>query len=134
MDKNIAKSRLLDLYKIALADGVIKQNEYHFILDIAEKIGLSKDEALDIINGEIDFKLIKPQSFNERMQHLFQMLFIMKIDGEVNQKEIDQILNIALYLGLNLIMTEELIKVINNYKQNLVPQEEMISVVKRHLN
>jgi len=134
MDKNIAKSRLLDLYKIALADGVIKQNEYHFILDIAEKIGLSKDEALDIINGEIDFKLINPQSFNERMQHLFQMLFIMKIDGEVNQKEIDQILNIALYLGLNLIMTEELIKVINNYKQNLVPQEEMISVVKRHLN
>ena len=134
MNKDIAKTRLLDLYKIALADGIIKQNEYHFILDIAVKIGLTKDEALDIINGEINFKLQKPQSYNDRMQHLFQMLFLMKIDGEINPKEIELILNIALHLGLNLIMTKELVKVISNYKQNLVPQNEMIRIVKMHLN
>jgi len=134
MNKDIAKTRLLDLYKIALADGIIKQNEYHFILDIAIKIGLTKDEALDIINGDINFELQKPQSYNDRMQHLFQMLFLMKIDGEINPKEIKQILNIALHLGLNLRMTEELVKVISNYKKKLVPQEEMIRIVKIHLN
>ena len=39
MDKNIAKTRLLDLYKIAISDGKIDKNEYRFIIDIAKSIG-----------------------------------------------------------------------------------------------
>jgi len=134
MNKNIAKTRLLDLYKIALSDGKIVQNEYQFLIDIASNIGLEKDDVLDIISGEINFEIEQPKSINDRMQHLFQMLFLMKIDGDINDKEVDAIKNIALYLGLNLSMTEELIRIIKNYASKRVPQEEMISVVKRHLN
>jgi uncharacterized tellurite resistance protein B-like protein len=134
MDKNIAKTRLLDLYKIAISDGKIDKNEYRFIIDIAKSIGLNSNEALDIINKNIDFKITPPQSINERMQHLFQMLFLIKIDGEIHTKEINIIKNTALYLGLNLSMTDELIEVIKNYKKELVPKEEMIRIVKQHMN
>ena len=134
MDKNIAKTRLLDLYKIAISDGKIDKNEYRFIIDIAKSIGLNSNDALDIINKNIDFKITLPQSINERMQHLFQMLFLIKIDGEIHTKEINIIKNTALYLGLNLSMTDELIEVIKNYKKELVPKEEMIRIVKQHMN
>lgn len=134
MNKDIAKTRLLDLYKIAISDGKIVKNEYRFLLDIALQMGLEENDVLDIINNEIDFKIMPPHALNDRMQHLFQMLFMMKIDGEIKPEEIRIIKNTALYLGLNLSMTDELITIIHKYKQNLVPQEEMIRIVKRHMN
>ncbi len=134
MNKSTAKTRLFDLYKIASSDGIIKKNEYHFLIDIAQNIGLNEDDALDIINGKIDFELQEPVSINERMQHLFQMLFLMKIDGEIAPEESNTIKNIVLYLGLNLTMTDELIKLIKKYKTNLVPEFEMIRLVKLYMN
>ncbi len=134
MNKDIAKTRLLDLYKIAYADGKIVHNEYRFLIDIAHQIGLTENDVLDIINKNIDFNILPPKSINERMQHLFQMLYMMKIDGVIRSQEIEIIKNTALFLGLNLSMTDELIEIISKYKQQLVPQEELIRVVKLHMN
>ncbi len=134
MNKNIAKTQLLDLYKIAISDGIIDKNEYRFMLDIGRNYGLEENEILDIINKNIDFEMQEAISFNERMQHLFQMLFLMKIDGKVKASEIQTLKNIALYLGINLNMTEELINIIQKHKQNNVPVSEMIEIVKLHLN
>ena len=131
---DVAKTRLLDLYKIALSDGKVDENEYHLILDIAKSIGIKEDDVFDIINGVINFEIKEPRSINERMQHLFQMLFLMKIDGDINPKEIQTIKNIVLYLGLNLAMTDELIKLISKYKKQLVPETEMIRLVKTYMN
>lgn len=133
-EKNIAKTRLLDLYKIALADGKIEQNEYQLLFDISQSLGLNENDVLDVINGENNFALEKPSTFQDRMQHLFQMLFLMKIDGEINAKEISTIKSIALHLGLDLQMTKELIDIISQFKNGLVPQAKMIQEVKRHMN
>ena len=132
--KNIAKTRLLDLYKIAISDGLMHKNEYHLIIDIAKEIGLAENDALDIINGNIDFEIQEPININERMQHLFQMLFLMKIDGEIDSKEILTIKNIVLYLGLNLDMIDDMIKLVSKYKNSLIPESEMIIMVKKHMN
>lgn len=131
---NIAKTRLLDLYKIALADGKIEPNEYQLLFDISQSLGLNENDVLDVINGESNFDLEKPSTFQDRMQHLFQMLFLMKIDGEINTKEISTIKSIALHLGLDILMTNELVDIISQYKNGLVPQEKMIEEVKRHMN
>jgi len=132
--KDIAKTRLLDLYKIAISDGVLHKNEYHLIIDIAYKIGLSENDALDIINGNINFEIQEPIDINERMQHLFQMLFLMKIDGEIDPKEIITIKNIVLYLGLNLEMIDDMIKLVSKYKSSLIPESEMIVLVRKYMN
>jgi uncharacterized tellurite resistance protein B-like protein len=132
--KDVAKSRLLDLYRIALADGKIQKNEYHLIIDIARKIGLTDDDTLDILNGVIDFDITIPNSINDRMQHLFHMLFLMKVDGDINSKEVQTIKNIVITLGLNLSMTDELIKLMSKYKTQLVPESEMIKLVKTYMN
>lgn len=132
--KNIEKTRLLDLYKIAKSDGIIKTNEYQFLIDIAIKIGLQENDALDIINGNINFDIQEPISINDRMQHLFQMLFLMKIDGEIADEEISTIKNIVLYLGLNIAMTNDLITLMIKHKNSLVPESEMIQLVKLHMN
>ena len=132
--KNIAKTRLLDLYRIAISDGVMHKNEFHLIIDIAKKMGLTENDALDIINGEINFEIQEPININERMQHLFQMLFLMKVDGEIDSKEITTIKNIVLYLGLNLEMIDDMIQLVSKYKNSLIPETEMIILVKKHMN
>ena len=132
--KNIAKTRLLDLYKIAISDGALHQDEYHLIIDIANRIGLSEDDALDIINGNINFEIQEPININDRMQHLFQMLFLMKIDGKIDPKEIVTIKNIVLYLGLNLDMIDDMIKLVSKYKSSLIPESEMIILVRKYMN
>ena len=132
--KNIAKTRLLDLYRIAISDGVMHKSEFHLIIDIAKKMGLTENDALDIINGDINFEIQEPININERMQHLFQMLFLMKIDGEIDTKEISTIKNIVLYLGLNLEMIDDMIKLVSKYKNSLIPESEMIIMVKKHMN
>ena len=40
----------------------------------------------------------------------------------------------ALHLGLDIMMTKDLIDIISQYKNGLVPQEKMIAEVKRHMN
>jgi len=133
-EKNIAQTRLLDLYKIALADGKIEPNEYQLLFDISKSLGLAENDVLDINNGENSFELEKPSTFQDRMQHLFQMLFLMKIDGEIDAKEVSTIKSMALHLGLDIMMTKDLIDIISQYKNGLVPQEKMIAEVKRHMN
>jgi len=134
VNKDIAKTRFSDLLFIAKSDGKVTKNEYHLLLDIAKIIGLSEDEALDMINGENHFQSAKPTSYHDRMQHLFQLLFIMKIDGDIDRKEIEAVKNIALYLGLNLNLTDDLIDVLRKHKNQLIPEKEMIEQVKKYLN
>ncbi|MBN2669885.1 MAG: hypothetical protein JXR60_11750 [Bacteroidales bacterium] len=134
MDKNTAKSRLFDLYQIAVADQTVKTNEYQFLIDIAKSLELSENDVIDLMEGHLEFTITKPISYEDRMQHLFQLLFLMKIDGEIHQEEIIRIKNIALHLGLNLMLTDELIALIIKFKNDLVPEKEMLAQIKKHLN
>jgi len=134
MDKDIAFSELLDLYMLAVSDGSINQNETQLLFEIGKQIGLNHDDVLDVINHPKEVKMLKSTSYEERMQHLFRLLFLMKIDGEVKPSEIDLIQQIALHLGLNLNLTNDLIDVIIRHKQSDVPEAEMIAQIKKYLN
>ncbi len=134
MDKDIAFSELLDLYMLAVSDGSINQNETQLLFEIGKQIGLNHDDVLDVINHPKEVKMLKSTSYEERMQHLFRLLFLMKIDGEVKPSEIDLIQQIALHLGLNLNLTNDLIDIIIRHKQSDVPEAEMIAQIKKYLN
>jgi uncharacterized tellurite resistance protein B-like protein len=134
MDKDIAFSELLDLYMLAVSDGSINQNETQLLFEIGKQIGLNHDDVLDVINHPKEVKMLKSTSYEERMQHLFRLLFLMKIDGEVKPSEIDLIQQIALHLGLNLNLTNDLVDIIIRHKQSDVPEAEMIAQIKKYLN
>lgn len=134
MQSHISKSRILNLYKVALADGKASKDEMQFIFDVASDMGLSQDEVLDVINHQDDFELEYPDTVQARTEHLLRLLFLMKLDGDINPKEVALIQQTALLLGLNLEMTDELIELIRQYKNGLVPEQKTVAIIKTYLN
>lgn len=125
------KSILIDLIRLADADGDIDLNESFFISKIAQRLGVD-DEALE----EMYLSPNQPvQSLNSEFSRILQLqrLFMtMCVDGEIEKEELDYIRSVGLRLGLDLNTLNNLL---TSLKRN--PNQELPNIwesFKKHHN
>ena len=98
----MAKNQLSVLIKLALQDGSIDQSERDLILRIGTAHGLSKAEVEDIIQNpkkEINFEKLSDE---ERFEILYNLVHLMKVDGEIFDEEISYCMKLTRKLGFPL--------------------------------
>jgi len=92
-------SHIKNLVALAASDGEIDQNELNLIFSIGEKVGLSRDELLRIIQRPNSISFRAPDYFRERIEQLYDMVLVMMIDGEVHENEVALCKLTAIRLG-----------------------------------
>ncbi|MEL6675878.1 MAG: hypothetical protein AAFR61_26965 [Bacteroidota bacterium] len=109
-----------NLYLIAIADGQITEEEEELLIEIAYNLGLSQEDIEYIAGHTGELELIIPEEEQERFYSLKNLIYMMIVDGEIDQEEYALCLEFAEASG----MGEAEIKVIlQEYEEDQQEQQ-----------
>ncbi len=122
-DESSDKNYLKQLLRVAMSDGNIDTKESEFIDKIASKFDVTAEELKEIKSNLQDIKFKEPATSKSRFQMVFDLVWIMLIDGEIDVSEIHICSRIALKLGYEPQIVENLVNAIqNNLKEGKDPE------------
>ena len=94
------KGHIMNLIKLAKADGIISRQESGLLVKIGEKNGISEEEVFEMVEVSDDFFYNKPANDTERFNQMYDLVEMMAIDGVVDDKEISYTIEIAEKMGI----------------------------------
>jgi uncharacterized membrane protein YebE (DUF533 family) len=93
------KTELNILINLASSDGKIEERESKLIRMVAKANGLSKEETDDLMNSPKPIENVSALTSDEKFEHLYYLIQMMKMDGQVFKSEITFCENIAEKMG-----------------------------------
>lgn len=94
------RSHIMNLVQLAKADGKITKSESGLLIKIGERNGVSADEVFEMVDASDDFFFKKPQTDTQRFDQLFDLVEMLKINGNVRQVELSYTIEIAEKMGI----------------------------------
>lgn len=133
-DRKSKESYIAVLLMLAEADDLDHIYEEQFINHVAERLGLNEKDVRQIDQHPENLTFDFPKDEQGRMNLLYHLLFLMKIDGSVAPSEIKLCHEIGLRLGFNYQMVNELIQVMSEHLGKTIPQDVLLNIIKKYLN
>ena len=131
---NKKKTHLLMLLMMAEADDNDHLLEMIFISQVAARLGLDPEDVEEIDQNPQDITFVISKSESERMEILYDLLFLMKFDREVDDDEVELIHRLGFRMGFRPTMTQEMVEVMRQHIGQLVPQDALLDIVRKYMN
>ena len=125
-------SLLSELIKLARCDHKVREQEYEFLLTIAQSINVSKEDFDSLFDKYIEFA--PPESEFDRILQFHRLVLVMNVDQETSDLEIKFIKDIGIRLGLNPFATNQVLVEMNKYPEKVIPPEKLIEIFKAYYN
>ncbi|MEL7001598.1 MAG: TerB family tellurite resistance protein [Bacteroidota bacterium] len=97
-DKN--KSHLKNLMSIAMADGQFAESERHILFSVARRLGMSDEDISIVYENPESIQFIPPSSHNEKMDQIYDFIYLISADRTVDPKELDICKKLASHLEI----------------------------------
>lgn len=118
------------LFKMAHSDGHMDECEYHFILKIAQRLELEVNfEELHKNLGNITFNPEASKRFG--FDFLFDMSWLMLVDGEIDDQELELGMDLGQQLGYRSANIKQMILSIGQHKKMGLPPAEIKEKLKQ---
>lgn len=117
------------MIQLLKADGKESSREWAYVNEVANQYDLEISSA---VQSASTINLAVPD--HDRMVLFYYLLFLSKIDGEVDDQEVLLLRDFALRLGFRPAMADDFAGVLRAYSGQQVPTEEMIGVIRKYLN
>ena len=124
-------SILSEMIAMAKADNVVSDSEYYFLLSVAEQLGVDKETFESLFDTKV--KKIIPKTQAERILQFHRLVLLMNVD-EQHELEIAKLHNIGLGMGLPPSAIEQVLTVMHQYPNKIVPPDVLINIFKAHYN
>ena len=98
-----------NIYKIAVADGYLVREEKEMLLEVAQRMGVSRAQARDIMQKITHLEFIIPDEYEEQMMHLEYIIRMMMIDHEIHDREYELCFAFAKQIGHNEVILQKMI-------------------------
>ena len=128
------QTHILTLLMMAEADNVDHENEIRFINNVAGRIGLSEADVVEIDRHPERLTFSLPETEPDRMTVLYDLLFLMKIDGNVAEEEKELVRELGVRLGFRINMIEEFIETMTEYIGREVPPNALLDIIRKYMN
>lgn len=122
------------LIQLSKADNYFDEFELTYLLKVGRHIGLSDDSVEIMIKENKVLPLTVPKDEQERMTIIYYMLFLMKVDDDVNKEERELLHHYGFKLGFSAEMIEDFIQVIINNKGANLETEALLKVIRKYQN
>ncbi|MEL4307643.1 TerB family tellurite resistance protein [Joostella sp. CR20] len=132
-EKNQKLSLLAEMIALVNADKVVHEQEYAFIKTIATHLGVSETELETLFNNT-STPYVPPVPESQRILQFHRLVLLMNIDQENHPEEIQRLKEFGLRMGLSPFATNQVLKVMNNYPNKVIPPEVLIDIFKTHYN
>jgi uncharacterized tellurite resistance protein B-like protein len=90
-----------NLYLIAVIDKKLAKEEINFLVQIAQQMGISVRESTNIMMNSQTIELQIPETEEERINQLQDIISLMMIDKRIHEKEYELCSKFAETLGLD---------------------------------
>jgi len=121
-----------DMIAMAKADQTIGDQEYEFILLVADKLNVEKFEVDKLIEKPINAVVFKTEL--ERITQFHRVLLVMSVDAKINPSEMDRLRNYGLKLGVRPEAIERILIEMRAYDNNMIPSERLMEIFKQFYN
>lgn len=129
---NQRNSLFSQLILLAQSDGEVNYQEFQFLLGLAYQMGMDKDELKHLFEEHIDFH--PPKIEYERIVQFQRLILMMNVDLEIDEKEMEYIRDLGFRMGLHQHAIEEILRIMNNYPNKVVPPEMLIQIFTTYHN
>ena len=103
------KSYFKNLIRVAAADGRIDENEFKYIVGLAQKNNISQSEITTVMKNPGKIKFTPPESMRERFDQMYDLVSVILVDGEVYPNEVRICKILAQELGFEEGIVDELL-------------------------
>ncbi len=121
-----------DLIVLAQADDKLMASEYDFILRMADRMGVSKEEVDTLIKNPLPSMPIVSEL--ERITHFHKLILLMNVDWEAHEKEIAVLRNFGLKLGVRPAAIDRILARSQQYENKIIPTNELIQIFQMYYN
>ncbi len=108
-NKEKALACFRNIYKIAIADGYLVREEKEMLLEVGQRMGVSRPQARDIMQKINHLDFIIPTDPEEQTEHLEYIIQMMMIDNEIHDREYELCYAFAKTIGKNEIILQKMI-------------------------
>ena len=103
------KSHLKNLFSVAMADGKLINEEFDFLIVVANKLYLNPSVVQNVINFPDDISFYIPAHEKEKLDQIYDCVCMAVIDGKFDEKEISMCKLIAVKLGFRPVVIDHVV-------------------------
>lgn len=103
------ETTVMNVIAVMLADGEVTQEEEKFLSMVCMRVGLSENDLAEILQKPGKVKFTPAKNYEDRIKQLTDVVYMMLVDGNINQFEMKLCIMIALNLGFHPSAIEEII-------------------------
>jgi hypothetical protein len=132
MNKENNLALVSDLIVLARADDKVTLTEYDFIMRLAFRMDLEKNDVDQLFKNPLPTK--NKFSELERITHFHKLVLLMNVDRETHDKEIIAIKNFGLKMGIREGLINQVLVEMEKHEDKVIPSEELIKIFKTFYN
>lgn len=125
-------SILSEMIAFAKADHSLKDVEYNFLLSVADGLDIDKETFDSLVENQA--RIIVPKTQADRILQFHRLVLLMNVDQEQHLAEIGKLHNIGLGMGLPPSAIEQVLTVMHDYPDKIIPPDVLINIFKAHYN
>jgi uncharacterized tellurite resistance protein B-like protein len=107
------KNYLKQLFLIAMADAHLDAREEEYLLLVAQKMGIDDQEYHQIKRSPAEPSIMIPDNYYQRFRMIFDFVWIMMIDGEIDPREKEICKQLVGQLDFASVVVDDLVEHIN---------------------
>lgn len=125
-DHNEKRSLLAQLIKLAKADKELKESEFQFLFSISQQLEFPSDEFQTLFEEHI---AIQPPVLElDRIIQFHRLVLLMNVDEDISEKEMNLVRTTGIRMGLSPLAISEVLDVMHNYPNKMVPPDKLMSI------
>lgn len=107
-------------------------SEYDFIIRIASRMNISKEEVDQLIQNPLPSAFIETEM--ERIIHFHKLVLLMNVDFEMHPNEEVLLRNFGLKLGVRPAAIDRILLRTMQYENRIMPAEELVQIFQTYYN
>ncbi len=116
----------------AKVDGQVKDPEYNFLLGVSSHLKVDRESFDALFKTKAEH--IVPKTQAERILQFHRLVLLMNVDQVQDEIEITRLHQIGLGMGLRPTAIDQVLAVMHDYPNKVVPPDVLIDIFKVHYN
>ncbi|TVZ17200.1 TerB family tellurite resistance protein [Maribacter sp. MAR_2009_72] len=125
-------SILSEMIEFAKVDNEIRRMEYDFLFMVAQRLNITKETFDRLFKERVEH--ILPKSQAERIIQFHRLVLLMNVDHQQDITEIKKLHDIGLKMGLPPGAIQQVLLIMHQYPNKIVPPDVLITIFKSHYN
>ncbi|WP_194849982.1 tellurite resistance TerB family protein [Nonlabens antarcticus] len=119
---------LKELIAMAYADGNLSMIEIEYIKAVGTRLNFKEGAVKEMLEHPDNSPAKPDKQFMMRIVHFYQLMLMMRIDGEINNKELQLLHEIALRYGIRKITVNTLLEIMDEYPDGDIPSLKLLEI------